>query len=403
VIALVGTYLARISALRAAVAIDEAAGLKERLSTALTCRRDTDPYAQAAVHDAEQTATRVHVPSHLRLRSPALWPWSLATVLVAVILYAFLPVIDILAEQEQAGPEQVEATAVEREQVTVTFNEQQERLKELAERNPELKDLVKDLEPLSLPDEPTATPEDIRREAVKKLDNVAEKLSQEKESRQLDALKRINRLMAQLDKPAGDDPASELSKALAQGDMQRAQQALSELKKKLEEAAKGGDPQAKQEMAEMQKQLDNLAKQLAKLGDNTQLQKDLERKAGLSEEDAKKLLEQLAKLDPKQMQKELQRQLADSGMSPEQIKELAKKLADQKAAMKKCQGLGKCLANAAAAMQQCDSPNGNAAAANAMAALDGAMGQLSDLEMAQQMLSEIEAELSDLKGRRDGI
>ena len=164
-----------------------------------------------------------------------------------------------------------------------------------------------------------------------------------------------------------------------------------------------GDPQAKQQMAEVQKQLDNLVKQLAKLGDTAQLQKELERKAGLSEEDAKKLLKQLAKLDPKQMQKELQRRLADSGLTPEQIQELAKKLADQKAAMKKVQGLGKCLANAAAAMQQCDSPNGQAAAANAMAALDGAMGQLSDLEMAQQMLNEIELELAELASRRDGI
>ncbi len=56
---------ARISALHAAVAIDDAAGLKERLSTALTCRRDADPFAQAAVHDAEKTQLSDEVIEHL--------------------------------------------------------------------------------------------------------------------------------------------------------------------------------------------------------------------------------------------------------------------------------------------------------------------------------------------------
>jgi len=70
VVALIGTYLARIDGLRAAITIDGAARLKERLSTALTCRSDPDPFAHAAVHDAEKTAGRVHVPTHLRLHAP---------------------------------------------------------------------------------------------------------------------------------------------------------------------------------------------------------------------------------------------------------------------------------------------------------------------------------------------
>ena len=77
----VGTYLARVNMLQAAVAIDSAAGLKERLSTALAVRRDNDPFARLAVHDAEQTAGRLHVPTHLPFaphrygpgRSPAYW------------------------------------------------------------------------------------------------------------------------------------------------------------------------------------------------------------------------------------------------------------------------------------------------------------------------------------------
>ncbi len=401
VVALIGTYLARVDRLRAAVAIDGAARLKERLSTALTCRRDPDPFVQVAVHDAEKTAGRVHVPTHLRLHAPALWPWSLATVLVALILYAFLPAFDLLADEEQPQAEQLHAAAVERQQVTAVVNEQLNKIKELAEKNPDLKALAENLQPLSLPDEPTATPEDIRREAVKRLDKVADKLTERKD--QLNPLKQLARMMARLDKQQGDDAASKLSRALAQGDMESAKQALSELKKQLEQAATKGDPQARRQVAELQKKLDKLSKQLAKLGETTQLRKELERKAGLSEEDAQKLLDKLAQMDPKQMQKELQRQLADSGMTQKQIEDLAKKLADQKAAMRKSQGLGKSLAQAAAAVQQSDSPNGAAAVAAAMAALDAAAGQLSDLEMAQQMLDELEAELADLGKARAGI
>ena len=76
IIAAVGTYRARVEPLGAAVVLDEAAGLKERVSTALTCRRDSDPFAQATVHDAEKTAGKIHVPSHVPYRAPQLWPWS---------------------------------------------------------------------------------------------------------------------------------------------------------------------------------------------------------------------------------------------------------------------------------------------------------------------------------------
>ena len=103
-IAAVGTYLARVKPLQAAVAIDQAAGLKERISTGLAVRRDSDPFAQAVVRDAERTAAGVHVRTHLPYRAPALWPWSAACIVAAVILGFFMPELNLLAGQDPDDP-----------------------------------------------------------------------------------------------------------------------------------------------------------------------------------------------------------------------------------------------------------------------------------------------------------
>ena len=96
-IALIGAARGRVNALQAAVAIDTAAGLKERVSSALAVQRDADPFARAVVRDAETFAARVHVPAHVPFHAPPLWPWSAAAVLMALILGFFMPELDLLA------------------------------------------------------------------------------------------------------------------------------------------------------------------------------------------------------------------------------------------------------------------------------------------------------------------
>src|SRR3954453_1510557 len=57
--ALIYAVTKRPGAREAAVAIDQKLGLKEKISTALFIRPDKDPFAQAAVRDAEETARGV--------------------------------------------------------------------------------------------------------------------------------------------------------------------------------------------------------------------------------------------------------------------------------------------------------------------------------------------------------
>jgi hypothetical protein len=89
-------------------------------------------------------------------------------------------------------------------------------------------------------------------------------------------------------------------------------------------------------------------------------------------------------------------------MSEKDIKQLAEKLAARQQAMQQCQGLGKCMAQAAQALQKAGQAGG-AGAAEASAALAEAMGQLSDMEMAEQMMNDLQAQLAELRNLREGV
>jgi hypothetical protein len=398
----VAAYRARAGRLAAAVVLDEAAGLKERVSTSLTCRTSRDPFAQATVHDAERTAGGVHVPSHVRYRAPELWPWSVATVAVALLFFQFMPPLNLLAGEDREEGDALAAARDERENVEAALQQQIERVKQRLQDKPALAGLEDQIEKLELPNEPTKTPEDVRREAVKKIEKVSDKLKQRLEADALNALDRLKRELAKLETPKGDDPGSKLSQALASGDMEAAKKALSDLKEKLEEAAKSGDPEAQRKLAEMQQKLDDLAKQLAKLADQEKLQKDLENIAGLSEEQARKLLEKLSGMDPKQIAEQLQKQLADSGLSQKQLEQLAKKIAQDQKVRQQLQSMAQAMANACQACQQCQS-GGQGSAAGLQGAMQAAMGQLSDLEMAEQMMNELQAQLAELERLKEGV
>jgi hypothetical protein len=406
VFALAWTAAARPTPLYAAVTLDSAAGLQERLSTALLVQRSGDPFARAAVADAEKAASRLYVPAHIRYRPPAVWPWSAAAVLAALLLLWFMPTVNLLAkgrEQESLVPRA--AVEAERQVIKAELDDRLNQIKELARENPDLKGVTEDIQPLEMPDTPGVTPEDIRREAVKRIDAVSDKLERELEATGENPLAELKRRMSQLEQQGGDKSTAKLAEALAGGDFQGAKQALQKLADEVQQQAKTAtDPEAQRKLAEMQEQLQKLADQLSKLSDTVQLQKELQNKAGLSEEEAKKLLEQLAKLDPKQLAKELQRQLGGKGLSQEQIQQMAKKIQQSQQARKACQRLAHSLAKAAQGCQQCNSPGmASAGASNAANALSDAAGQLSDLEMSEQLAQELQAQLSDLDKLRDDV
>jgi hypothetical protein len=70
---------------QAAIAIDERLGLKEKFSTALYVRPSSDPFAAAAVRDAEATADNVSLQKRFPVQVPVMMVGTCAMVLVAAL------------------------------------------------------------------------------------------------------------------------------------------------------------------------------------------------------------------------------------------------------------------------------------------------------------------------------
>ncbi len=405
-ITLAMTLAKRVQPLTAAIALDGAAGLKERVSTGLACRDATDPFVQAARQDAEKTAASISVRSHLPYRRPALLPLSIGSVMLAVGLAAFMPALDLLAADKT--PQTIpDAVKTERANVKIAVDSKIEQIRKMAEGNAALEDAIKDLKPLDIPETPGLTPDDIRREAVKKIENVADQLAERKNAEAEDTLKQLRRMMNNLEPNEQRDASNKLARAMAAGDFESAKKALEEMKQELAEAAKG-DQEAKEKLAEMQQKLEQVAEKLAEQATkNEQLEKELQNKAGMSAEQAKEMLEQLSKMDPEQLKKEIQDRLADKGLSQEQIQKMAEKIANNQKAQKMAQQMAQKMSEAAQAMAQaCENPSSQGQgdqAAQGQASLDAAMDQLSEMEMMDQALNELEAQLGELEELKDDI
>lgn len=408
-IAVFWTVAQRPAPLVAALTLDRAAGTKERLSTAfeLLRLRSADDFARAAVADAERTAAKLSVPAHIRRVPPPLWPWSAAVLVAGLILAQFLPAFDLFGQQAAAA-EQTDATLVrqERESISNLLTEQLGRMQERAEENPHLRDLVNQIEPLELPDHPGQTPEDVRREAVKKIDEIGAKLEQELAQARDNPANDLKRMLAQLNTAgSSQQKKSELEQALAAGDLQQARNELERMKEEMQEAAKNAeDPAAQQRLDQLAQQLEELARRLENMDTALHLQKELENRAGLSAEEAQKLLEEAAKADPKELEKALQQQLGDK-LSAEQLQQIAKKIQQNQQAQKQLQQLAQQLSQASQACQQCQGggESGQNAAQQGGNALGQAMGMLSDLELSEQLMNELSAQLSDLDQMRNRI
>ena len=68
--ALVWSAARRVDAASAAVALAEAAGLRERISSGLYCATSDDPFARAVQQDPERTPGSVPARNHIRFPAP---------------------------------------------------------------------------------------------------------------------------------------------------------------------------------------------------------------------------------------------------------------------------------------------------------------------------------------------
>ncbi len=367
VAAAVWTIVTRPSHLAVARAVDERAGLREAISTALCVGGMSDPWSKATVAHAVDASRRVHVRQAFPARAPRMWPAPFVAA-AAFGLLLLLPQGDVLGWLEKARAAEAEQQAVTQAKVEVKEHEEEVKKALEALNDPRL-DLDAGDQEANAP-EPT-TPEEIRQSAVKKLTSVQDRLNEMRQSGkglEHDALKEQ---MRQLKQP-GAGPLNDLVAALQKGDFKQANEELAKL---AEQMAKG-ELTAEQQEA-IQKQLEELAKQLEKLA---------EMQSALAQKLEELGLDPSLATDPKALAEALKNM---QGLSEAQKKQLMEMAEACEGACKACDKMGQCMSKAAQAMK-----DGNAA---------GAMGELGDmmseLEMLQSEMDAADAALKSIGGK----
>ncbi len=360
VVSFVWMFVTRADRLAVARLVDEGAQLKESISTALTIEGQDDPWSRATIEHARQASSRVIVRQAIPMRAPK-W-WAMPMVIFALFFAAgLIPQMDLLKLVQKAEAKEQERVAVEqaKKDVEAIEKELEKTLSKLGADKPETggeagKDQQK-----------PQTPDDIRREALKKLTTAQDRLAELSEQGKSDMLNALKDKLDKVDSTQSPGPMAKLTQSLQQGDFGAAKEALSEMQKQLESGSMSEEDRKK-----LAEQMNKLATQLAEAAkDQAELEKKL-KEAGLDPKLAKDA-------------NALEKALAEAqNLSPEQKEALQKQAKANQQASQACQKMGGACAGMAQSMAQ---------------GQDGEMAgeqlgeQLSELEMAGQQLDEMAA------------
>jgi hypothetical protein len=361
--ALLWSFLTRPSKLGIARTVDLNAGLRETLSTALCVRNEKDPWSTAAVEHAGTVARRVVVRDAIQINVPRTWPvpFLLAGAFFAAGLLPQWDALSLLSGRTAVAAKEAEIVNVKAE-VQKMDEDLKEKLAKIDEK------LGADGES-EAPKEPTqpSTPDDIRRDQLKKLTTYEERLNELRSSDQSRAMEELKKKMEDLRQPSEAAPQElkDMAQALQKGDMKAASAEMTKLMDKM-----STNKMSEQQKKEMQKALESMAKQMEKMAGD---QKDLERK--LNEMGLDKALAN----NPEALKKALD---AAKHLTDEQKQQIQK-------ACEACKNAGGKMSELAKAMQKASQgQQGNKpGAGNPMGDLSG---QLSELEMAQMKLDDID-------------
>ncbi len=356
-------FLRLPSQMQASLLLDERLGLCERFSTTLALAQSDDPFAQAARSESLATIQRADLRGHFPIGLSRSWYYGAGTWLVVIALIFLLPQKDLLGLMKKKQQDQQQTKQVEQAQAQV--KQTAEAVKAVVEKldDPSLQEELKKLEGLAQ----AGQPQEIRRDAIKTLGDLSDKLKQMQGNTQIDAANMMQQMLQRL-RGSTDPFSQQLRTALAKGDFAQAANLLGQLQKDL-----AGGKLSDQQRRDVAQQLQQLAKELAKLAEQKRdLEQELE-KLGLDKK--------LAQMDQQQLRQALQQQ----GLKPDQIDQLLKKMAASQAAAGKCSGLAQALA-----------AGGAGAGGLSADELSEAMDQLNALESMHQQTMLLQAGLDEV-------
>lgn len=217
-------------AMQVAMLVDDRARLRETLSTAHAVAHIADPWAQLVVQDARVLARRVLARQATPIGTPRGWPSPIVALVVFAGVWFFLPQFDLLGVIAKADAAQEHRRAIEEAHTQVDAVEK-DLAKELAKlRDAGLTDDL-DLSAIDKRDKP-ATPDDIRRSAIRKLSTLREQIDSMRSGVKGKTLDNVRNKLANIRAP-GPGPLDAFAKALQKGEIKQASAALSQLIKKV--------------------------------------------------------------------------------------------------------------------------------------------------------------------------
>lgn len=368
---------ARRSDLEAALLIDERLGLKERFATAVSCAGRDDPFALAAVEDAVTLSADASLGRRVRRAFPVTAPgsWWIAPLLVALALGAtFLPQRDLFA----STPESREDLELVREEVRQSIEEVAKNIKQDPALESQFADMLAEMQNEALANENLQTPEDIRREAIKQVTELTQRLDEVLNGQEAMVDQALREAMKSLDTPKSG-PAKEIAEAMAKGDFKQAREALKQM---VENAQNGNMPP--EQAKELAQQLEQLAKQLEQLAGQQKMLEDALRKAGLDPALAN---------NPAALQQQLQQAQNLNEQQRQQLQQMAQA---QQQACQMCQNMAQAMGQMGQAMQGGD---GQQMAQAGMQADQ----MLNQAEMLRQMMMQAQAAMQACQGQCQGL
>ena len=374
----VWTIVRRRGRLRVAQELDERAGLRETLSTAMYVQRETDPWSQAVVAEADRLAKSVKVGLAIPIRAPRRWPAPIFAGVALALVWFTVPNMDLLGATKREVTKKQKQDEIT--QVKADIQSKQDKLKEMLARAKV--DFVdeKTEEGKQEQEAKENDPEAMRRAAVRELTALTEKLADQKEGEKAAQTEALKEAMRQLKRPEAG-PLDEFSRQMARGDFNKAQQALAELGKKMADAAS-----TPEEKAQAKQQAENLAKQLKDLAkDKDQLAKKLE-SAGLDKKQAEEIAKQAASGDAEQMEKALQKA---AGLSEEDKKKMMDMAKAQMKAQQQAQKMGEAMSKMASGMTQ------EGMQQDGQQGMQQMQSELSEAEMMQNDMQQLDAAMNE--------
>jgi hypothetical protein len=315
--ALVDALSKRPDPQQAAAAIDQKLGLKEKISTALHVRRSDDPFAKAALRDAEETARIVtlNLGKNFPLTFPRPAYITIALLIAVALSYWLIDPMDLFSRREKQQQQMEQQAKVEAAKKTVENALATVEAMPKTTANDEAIRLAKtDLQ--AALNQPITDPSKANRTAVKALQDVNEAIKQQiKNSSQYAEAQNEMKMMRSMQAPApGQGPVSDAHRAIVKGNFTEAIDDLTKVAQNFDKMDKPQQQQAAQQMKQLAQQLQQMAnnpaqqkqmqQQLQQMGMNkqqAQQAQQLMQQAAQGDKRAQQQLQQMAQQQSQQM------------------------------------------------------------------------------------------------------